>query len=88
MKKCANECLINNKLCQKKSCRYWQHYKEDSKLHFYNCSKGMAPLTLKEVAARENLSLVRVKQIQDKALIKIKKIKTNHERFFVLKIRH
>ena len=73
MKKGVNECLIKNKLCQKKSCRYWQPYEED-----YNCTfitvDRHGPLSLKEVAAREKISLVRVKQIQDKALVKLKKL--------------
>ena len=80
MKKCANECLINNKLCQKKSCRYWQPYEEDYNCPFITVDRH-GPLSLKEVAAREKISLVRVKQIQDKAARKVVKLLTKDKAY-------
>ncbi len=73
MRKCADNCLAANKACNKKSCRYWQPYKDDLNCTFVTI-KRHGSLTLKEIAVREKLSLVRIKQIQDKALIKIKKL--------------
>lgn len=74
MKKCVNDCYSANKLCNKKSCRYWINYKDDLNCTFVTIKKH-GSLTLKEIADREKLSLVRIKQIQDQALIKIKKLR-------------
>ena len=74
MRSCASKCYSKNKKCNKKSCRYWINYKEDMNCTFITIEKH-GSLTLKEIAARENLSLVRIKQIQDRALIKIKKLR-------------
>ena len=73
MRKCINDCLKKNKICSKKSCRYWQPYRDDLNCTFITIKK-YGSLTLKEIAVREKLSLVRIKQIQDKALTKIKKL--------------
>ena len=73
MKKCVSKCHETNKICNKKSCRYWQPYKDDLNCTFITIDK-YGSLTLKEIAVREKLSLVRIKQIQDKALTKIKKL--------------
>ncbi len=74
MRKCASDCVSKNKKCNKKTCRYWQPFAEDLNCTFVTVDRH-GSLTLKEVAARENLSLVRVKQIQDRALLKIKKLR-------------
>lgn len=54
------------------SCRQWIDYGED-----LNCSviavEKNGPMTLEQVSERLGMTLVRVKQIQDNALIKIKK---------------
>ena len=63
-----------NKVCQKSDCRLWIDYPEDR-----NCTNVTVyehgRLTLAEVAKRENLSLSRIKQIEDQALKKLKKKK-------------
>ena len=79
-KQCAASCGVwkqlidNNKVCQKADCRMWIDYPEDR-----NCTNVAVyehgPLTLAEVAKREGLSLSRIKQIEDKALKKLKKNK-------------
>ena len=60
--------------CQKSNCRLWIDYPEDR-----NCTNVAVyehgQLTLAEVAKREGLSLSRIKQIEDKALQKLKKSK-------------
>ncbi len=80
IKQCAASCGVwkhlidNDKACQKRDCRLWIDYPEDR-----NCTNVAVyehgPLTLAEVAKREGLSLSRIKQIEDKALKKLKKNK-------------
>ena len=70
---CARKCLENQKGCKERKCRLWINYDED-----LNCTAiavGQNPeMTLNEVSKRLNISIVRVKQIQDEALQKLKKI--------------
>ena len=72
MKKCAKNCINNNKNCSEKECKAWINYKKD-----FNCCnisiQRHGNMTLAQVAKRLNLSIVRVKQIQDKALQKLRK---------------
>jgi len=69
---CTNECRKDKKPCNKDSCRHWMSYEED-----LNCSliavEDHGPMTLEEISKRMDITLVRVKQIQDEALSKIKK---------------
>ena len=73
MKKCAEECELKKRCCEEEGCRYWIKYKED-----LNCSllaiQKIGNMTLREVADRLQISFVRVKQIEDKALKKIMKV--------------
>jgi len=66
MKKCSQLCAKHGNSCTEKECRLWIDYKED-----YNCTLIAVDkhdkLTLKEVAKRLGLSIVRIKQIQDVA---------------------
>ena len=70
--KCLNECLQSTLSCESKECRHWINYEED-----YNCSIYSAevhgPMTLEETSKRMGMSLVRVKQIEDSAINKLKK---------------
>ena len=72
MKKCMKKCVINNKNCLEKNCRAWIDYKKD-----FNCSSiavnKYGNMTLAQIAERLDLSIVRIKQIQDKALQKLQK---------------
>ena len=72
MNECAKKCLRKNKACKKEECRMWLDYKQDLNctLIAVNNSKEM---TLQEVSNRLNISVGRVKQIQDKALQKLRK---------------
>ena len=70
---CAEKCLKNQSGCTERRCRLWIDYGED-----FNCTAvavNKSPeMTLSEVSKRLNVSIVRVKQIQDAALQKLKKI--------------
>jgi len=69
---CYNICETCNIICAQKKCRYWNDYKEDLNCTIVTANKH-GPLTLEETAKRLNISLVRVKQIQDGILKKLKK---------------
>ncbi len=66
--------IKDDKICQRCECRLWQDYPEDR-----NCANVTAyehgPLTLAETAKRMGLSLSRIKQIEQRALGKLKKRK-------------
>ena len=73
---CLNTCVEMDVSCPNSDCRLWiDHEKE------YNCANEAVyqndKLTIREVAERLNISFVRVKQIEDKAINKIKKYFTD-----------
>ena len=72
MKKCVKECMVKNKGCPVKECRFWIDFGGD-----FNCSnvsvEKHGDMTLAQIAERMDLSIVRIKQIQDKALQKLRK---------------
>lgn len=72
MKKCLETCKKLNVSCPVVECRHWIDYDED-----LNCVlqsiEANGTMTLREVGDRLNLSYVRIKQIEDKILLKIKK---------------
>ena len=67
---CSKICLSEGTPCSKDNCRLWVDYSPD-----LNCVsetvENHGALTLREVAKRLNVSFVRVKQIEDKALKKL-----------------
>jgi hypothetical protein len=69
---CSKACLRGDVTCPIKDCRQWIDYKKD-----LNCTaiavKKNGSMSLREVADRMHVSFVRIKQVEDKALIKIKK---------------
>jgi hypothetical protein len=69
---CAQQCLKNTEICNAEKCRYHIDYEND-----YNCTMiaiyKNGPLTLRDIAKREGLSFARIKQIENEALIKLKK---------------
>tara|TARA_R100000152_G_C6675360_1_gene110630 strand:+ start:100 stop:339 length:240 start_codon:yes stop_codon:yes gene_type:complete len=72
MKKCLQECVKKDKECAKKECRVWIDYKEDLNCSLMSVQKH-GPMTLEETAKRLSLSIVRIKQLQDRALQKLQK---------------
>ena len=69
---CTKQCREDNNPCLKKTCRHWMEYEKD-----LNCSiiavEDNGPMTLEQVSERLGMTLVGVKQIQDDALLKVKK---------------
>ena len=70
--KCKEDILGRESPCSKQDCRNWIKYKEDLNCCLVSVDKH-GQMTLMEVAKRLGVSHVRIKQIQDKALIKLKK---------------
>jgi DNA-directed RNA polymerase sigma subunit (sigma70/sigma32) len=70
--KCYEMCQKLEAPCKEKECRCWMEYEDD-----LNCAvvavKKNGKLTLREVGERLSISFVRVKQIQDRALQKLRK---------------
>jgi hypothetical protein len=58
--------------CKETGCRYWIDYKEDNNCSLITVDKH-GRITLREVAERLGVSYVRIKQIEDKAILKLKK---------------
>ena len=71
MKLCAEECVLNNIKCNKANCRLWIDHKEDLNCCLIAVEKN-GKMTLEEVGKRLDISYVRVKQIEDKAMEKLK----------------
>jgi len=73
-KTCTEACTQLDTSCPNKECRNWINYEED-----LNCAKICAErngsLTLRDVSIRLGCSFVRVKQIEEDALDKLKKQK-------------
>ena len=69
---CAQQCLKDKECCGASGCRYHIDYEDE-----FNCCLisiyENGPMSLREIAKRENLSHPGIKHIQDKALIKLKK---------------
>ena len=72
MRECAKKCMHHNISCPVKDCRVWIEYEEDLNCCLVSIKKHGA-MTLDKVAERLNLSLVRIKQIQDSTLQKLQK---------------
>lgn len=80
MKKCCALCHENNLDCERKECRYWINFPEDNNCSLLSIYKN-GKMNLREIAMREGISYARVKQIQDAALVKLKKRGLNLKQF-------
>jgi|TARA_R110000824_G_scaffold67816_1_gene175548 hypothetical protein len=69
--KCLETCRKLATSCPVKDCRHWIKYEEELNCVLESVSKN-GSMTLRETASRLNVSYVRVKQIQDKTINKLK----------------
>jgi hypothetical protein len=71
LRMCSRKCRELGEGCPHHDCRLWIDYEDE-----YNCSLisvyENGPLTLRQVGERLGISFARVKQIEQKALIKLK----------------
>ena len=71
--KCVEECKSTGAACAQKECRYWVDYSDDQNCTMIAVESNQNGMTLREVAKRMQISFVRVKQIEDAALVKLAK---------------
>ena len=68
---CAKECMKTKKNCDVADCRLWVEFDEDHNCCLISIHEHGA-MTLREVAKRLGISFARVKQIETKALKRLK----------------
>lgn len=78
---CSRECIKLSEPCGNSDCKHWINYSQE-----YNCCLisiyENGPMTLRQVAERVQLSFARIKQIETKALNKIKKRIAGFDSYF------
>ena len=73
MRECAKRCMLREKCCTESECRMWIDFEGDLNCTLIAVDKH-GPMTLREVAERHHISIVRAKQILDESLRKIKNV--------------
>lgn len=76
--KCKNDIVNGKSPCHNLECRNWIDYDKDKNCCLVSIDKH-GQMTLMQVAERLGVSHVRIKQIQDKVLIKLKKKVKNQD---------
>jgi hypothetical protein len=66
--------MKKKKECKDKECRLWIDFPDEQNCTLIAVYEN-GPMTLREVAEREHLSFARIKQIETKALKKLKSLK-------------
>lgn len=78
---CSRKCVELEISCPHADCKHWIDFSNEN-----NCSlvsiKHNGSMTLRQIAERLHLSFARIKQIESKALIKIRKHTTSLNSFF------
>ena len=74
MRECSKTCMKLGVSCptENNDCRYWINYEDDLNCTFVAIYNN-GPMTLRDVAKREGISHVRVSQIEDKIMGRMKK---------------
>ena len=73
MRECAKVCQKLDVSCPNTDCRMYLDYEEDLNCTLIAVDKQDGPMTLREIAPRLGVSFVRVKQIEDVVLKKMRK---------------
>jgi hypothetical protein len=74
LRECCAACVDNDVSCPIKECKNWIDYEDDLNCCLISIEKN-GRMTLREIADRLKVSFVRVKQIQDKGLKKLSKLR-------------
>ena len=69
---CTEACKGLDVSCPNETCRMWVNYEEDLNCALITVEKH-GSMTLREIAKREGVSFVRIKQIEDAAKVKLRK---------------
>jgi hypothetical protein len=72
LKKCSQVCLENKKVCKQAECRLFINYPQEFNCCLISIYENGA-MTLREIGDRIGVSFARIKQIETKALQKMKK---------------
>jgi len=75
IRECSKICLDNDIECDCTECTHWIKFGEDNNCDLISIKKH-GPLTLRQVGERMGVSYVRIKQIEDVAIKKIRKTTT------------
>ena len=73
LRECSRNCMKKKKACQEKECRLWQDFPAEQNCTLISVYEN-GSMTLREIAEREHLSFARIKQIETKALKKLKSL--------------
>ena len=72
MRECVKMCIDTSIACPNSECRQHINYEEDLNCVLVAIEKH-GPMTLEQIGKRHHISTVRVKQILDATLVKLKK---------------
>ena len=72
MRECARKCYATKMKCEETECRLHIDYPEDQNCTLIASAKH-GPMTLEQIGKRHHVSTVRIKQILDATLLKLKK---------------
>lgn len=73
IKACSQACIDNDTECDFRECEHWISFKEDHNCDLVSIKKN-GPLTLRQIGERLGVSYVRIKQIEDAAIKKIRNL--------------
>lgn len=71
IKECSKACLENEVECDFKNCEHWINFGEDHNCDLVSIQRH-GQMTLRQVGERMGVSYVRIKQIEDAAIKKIR----------------
>ena len=74
---CTKKCMQLNIECPVEDCRMWIDYPEENNCCLISIEEKGKSLTLYEVADRMDMNYLTVRQIEKKAIEKVKRIMTN-----------
>lgn len=77
IKGCSHACIQHDVECEFNECEHWIDFAEDKNCDLISI-KTHGALTLRQVGERLGVSYVRIKQIEDAALKKIRQTTTLH----------
>tara|TARA_B100001094_G_scaffold185729_1_gene179922 strand:- start:3562 stop:3813 length:252 start_codon:yes stop_codon:yes gene_type:complete len=73
LKECSRKCLELDIGCPIKDCRMWVDFPDEKNCTLISVNENDS-MTLREIGERLGISFARVKQIEQKALIKIRRL--------------
>lgn len=83
MKNCSLLCQKHSIDCPNKECRHWIDYGGDHNCCLISIERN-GPMKLRQIAERIGVSYVRIKHIQDAALVKLSKTHKKEEILCIL----